>query len=346
MQSLCSVAFMAIPAMERPMMRNPFARLSVVRFALLVGLAAFLSGPPVLIGQEEAKTLAISRIEPIPLDGPEHPGGQALYYLVNTTFPRPWQEAEKSFKVRVDGQDAPFTQFGASFSGGTAGADFWVYLGKPGKKKVEVSFSKDGKAVRAEREVNVSTQPEMRLLGHYSGECVLENEALRFFAFAIKSAALRVSGKDVKLENQPIQGFEGLSILTAPAILVPGKNSIEYSGIDLDGKHFVHTATLYYLADNKMKSGDRFLFTWGKPGTRSGPYFRLTIDGDALVMGEKGPDVRILDQDRNGWISGGIAYSHPITAIKTGTAKLSLFETHRYLMPETLEKTIQITVER
>ncbi len=318
----------------------------LARIASFLALMTVLFTPPLVAGQEPAKTLAITQIEPIALDGLDHPaGGQALYYRVDIALPQAWEEAEKTFQVRVDGQLAPFEQFGSGYAGDTAGADFWVYLGRPGRKKVEVSLVRDGKTIRAERDFTAATQPTIRLLGHYSGECVFENEPLRFFTYSIKDAAVKVNGKEVKAEIQPIPGFDGLSILTVPASLTPGKNSIEYAGIDSEGKLSPHTATLYYLADNKMKVGDRFLLTWGRVGSRSGPFFRLTVDGDALVLGEKGPDVRILDQDRNGWISGTIAWSHPITAKKAGTGQLNLFETHRYLMPEKLEKAIEITVE-
>jgi hypothetical protein len=317
-----------------------------VRKAVFLGTMAVFSLSALLVGQEAAKTLAITQIEPIPLEGPDRPAsGQTLYYRVDLVLPQAWQEAEKTFQVLVDGQPAPFEQFGSSSIGGTDGADFWVYLGKPGKKKVEVSLMLDGKPIRAEREFNAASQPAMRLLGHYSGECVLENEPLRFFAYSIKDASVEVNGKKFTPETQPIPGFESLAILSIPPSLVPGNNLIEYSGHDLAGKRLFHSATLYYLAGNRMKVGERFLFTWGHPGTRSGPYFRLTLDGDALALGEKGQDVRILEQDRNGWIGGTIAWSHPVTAKKAGTGQLDLFETHRYLMPEKLEKTIQITVE-
>ncbi len=327
-------------------MRNGFDSLRLIQRAGLLGVLASVSFTALLAAQEPPRTLAITGIEPIPLEGPDRPAGSlALYYRVDIAFPQPWQEAEKSFQVHVNGVPAPFAQFGSSYAGGAAGADFWVYLGKPGKKKIEVSMVENGKTVHAAREVTIAPEPAMRLLGHYSGECLLENEALRFFAYLVKNAVVRLNGKEAPADLQPISGFEGLSIVTVPAGLAPGKNLIEYLGVDLEGRHFQHTLVLYYLAGNKVKVGDRFQFTWGHPGSRSGPYFRITADGDSLVLGEKGEDVRILDRDPKGWVSSSVVYSHQITAKKPGSAQLNLFETPRYLLPERLEKSIQITVE-
>ena len=300
---------------------------SLVRNLLLLALLAVFLSPAIAAAQEPPKTLIITSIDRIPLDGPGHSeDAEALFYLVDTAYPQDWQEeVESTFKVTVDGHAAKYEAGGQSFGSGTAGTDFWVYLGTPGKKMVEVTLVKDGKTIRAEKEFTVPSEPALRLLGHYNGECLLQNEALQLVSYSVKDAAVKVNGKQVQPEIEPLQGFEGISTIAIPPSLAPGKNVVEFSGTDAEGKRISHAVELYFAADNKMKVGDRCLFTYGGVRSKSGPSYCVNPDGNVLVSEGGNQWKTILIQKPDGWVHSNEEFGWPITAKKAGIGGLALF---------------------
>ena len=313
---------------------------------LLALLAVFLS-PAFAAAQEPPKTLIITSIDRIPLDGPSHAeDAEALFYLVNTEYPQDWQEeVEKTFQVMVDGHAAKYEAGGGSFGSGTAGAGFWVYLGTPGKKKVEVTLVKDGKTIRAQKEFTVPQESALRLLGHYNGECLLQNEARKLLSYSVKDAAVKVNGKQVQSDLQPLPGFDGISTITIPPSLTPGKNVVEFSGMSPEGKHIFHTVAIYLAADNKMKAGDRCLFTYGGVGSKSGPFYYVNPDGNVLALEGGNQWKTILIQKPDGWVHSDEVFGWPIAAKKAGVGGLALFVKSNFMLPEELDKKIQFTVE-
>ncbi len=328
-------------------MRMDCTQNPLVRIAMVLPLLAALWVPATMAGEEPAKTLTITTINRIPLNGPgKTEDAESLYYLVDTAYPQDWQdEVEKSFKVSVDGQPATYQDSGGGFGGGTANAGFWVYLGRPGKKTIEVTLVKDGKTVSAEKEFTVPPEAALRMLGHYDAEAVFENEALKFLAYEVKDAAVTVNGNPVQAEPQPLKGFDGVSILTVPPCLKPGSNAIEYSGRDAQGKSISHKISLYYAAENKAKAGDRFMFTYGRIASKSGPFYYVNTDGEVLVQTGNVEWKTILKQDEKGWIGASEVFGHPILAKKAGAGGLALFVKSNFLLPQELDKKIQITVE-
>jgi len=331
-------------------MRNySIAELSV-RNVLVLALLAVLAvawRPAPVYGQEPPKTLTISKIERIPLDGPGHPeDAESLYYLVYAAYPQDWQdEVQDTFKVMIDGHVAHYEGGGGGFGGGEAESSFWVYLGAPGKKKIEVTLVHEGKTIHAEKEFTVEARPALRLLDHYDGESFFKDEALRFLCFSTKDVAITVNGKAVEPESMPVEGFDGISILTIAPSLRPGINSIEYSGADAEGKRFSHTASFYFAANNKLKVGDHILFTYGGPKSKSGPFYYVYADGTVLVSGGSVQWKSVLVQGAKKLITDHEVFGFPITAKAAGSGGVALFVKSNFLLHEELDKKIDITVE-
>jgi hypothetical protein len=346
-QTQRGVRFTAIPATERPIMRIDSSRQSLVRNVLLLALLSVFLSSALAAAQEPPKTLIITSIDRIPLDGPGHSeDAESLFYMVNTEYPQDWQEeVENTFKVMVNGNAANYEGGGGSFGSGTAGADFWVYLGTPGTKKVEVTLVKDGKTIRAEKEFIVPAVAALRLLGHYNGECLLQNEALELISYSVKDAVVKVNGKQVQPGLQPLQGLDGISTITIPPSLTPGKNVVEFSGTDPDGKRVSHAVALYFVADHKMKVGDRCLFTYGGVRSKSGPFYYVNPDGNMLALEGGNQWKTILIQKPDGWVHSDEVFGWPIAAKKAGIGGLALFVKSNFMLPEELDKKIQFTVE-
>ena len=252
---------------------------------------------------------------------------------------------KKTFNVLVDGHATPYEAAGAGYGGGEAETSFWVFLGAPGKKNVEVTLVHSGKTVRAKKEFTVVSQPALRLLDHYDGECLFQNESLRFLSFSSTDSTVKVNGKQVQIDSKPVQGFDGVSTFTIPPSLQPGNNTIEYSALNAQGNRFSHTAVLYFAAENKVRAGDRFLFTYGGPRSKSGPFYYVVADGNVLASAGGVQWKSILIQEPKGWIRDSEVFGYPITAKKAGSGGLVLSVKSNFLLAEELDKKINITVE-
>jgi len=328
-------------------MRMDWTQFPVVRTALGMALAALMGWPGTAAGQAPTKTLVITEIRPIPLNGPGRAEeGGSIYYLVEATYPQDWQdEVENTFKVKVDGLPATYQDSGSGFGGGEADRSFWVYLGSPGKKTIEVTLVKDGKTIAAEKEFTVPAESVIRLLDHYDGEAVFENEALKFVDFGALDVSMKVNGVAVDVKTEPVKGFEGVSMVTVPPSLKPGMNTIEYASTNAEAKQTKQTIQLYYASGNKAKVGDHFLFTYGRMGSKSGPFYNVMTDGAVLVQTGQTEWKIALKMDEKGWVGGLEVFGHPIEAKKAGTGGLALFVKSNFMLPEELDKKIAFTVE-
>ncbi len=325
---------------------NP-AGILFARSGLVGALTALVCALGTISAQEPPKTLVITEVLPIPVDGPMHEGqGGSLYYRVEASYPQEWQDAvENTFAVKVDGQPATYQATGAGFGGGAADEDFWVYLGGPGKKKVEVTLVKDGKVIGATKEFTVAPVAVLRVLGHYDNECLLDNDALKLIAFGVQETAVKVNGQPVETSAQNVKGFHGISLVMIPPSLRAGENTVEYAGSDAEGKRVSGSLALYYAAGNKMKAGDRCLFPYGKIASKSGPFYYVGADGEALANTGGVKWETVLEQDEKGWIGAIEALGNPIQAKKPGKGVLTLSVKHNFLQPEELDKKVEITVE-
>ena len=328
-------------------MRVKLTRILLGCTGAAAALAAVVWAPAQAAAQEPPKTLVITEIVPIPVDGPMHlDDAGALYYRVEAAYPQGWQDAvENTFAVKVDGQPATYQATGAGFGGGAADEDFWVYLGGPGKKKVEVTLVKDGKVIGAKKEFTVAPVAVLRVLGHYDNECLLDNDALKLIAFGVQDAAVKVNGQPVETSRQGVKGFDGISLITIPPSLKAGENTVEYAGSDAQGKRVSGSLALYYAAGNKMKAGDSCLFTYGKVASKSGPFYYVATDGEALANTGGVKWETVLEQDEKGWVGAIEALGNPIRAKKPGKGVLTLSVKHNFLQPEELDKKVEIAVE-
>lgn len=93
-------------------------RILFARTGLVAWLLALVCAPALLAAQEPPKTLAITEVLPIPVNGPSHSEDtESLYYRVEVTYPQDWQdEVENTFKVEVDGHPATCETTGAALA--------------------------------------------------------------------------------------------------------------------------------------------------------------------------------------------------------------------------------------
>ena len=312
-----------------------------------------LAVPSGVFAQAPAKTLTITEVEPLVLDHLDAQNPTALYYLVETHYPKAWMDkVESSFQITVDGKPAAFDGIGGGFSD-DANRSFRFYAGTAGKRLVQVSLTVEGKQVKASREFTVKAPPLVRLLDHVADECVFENAPLRFLVFDATNPVIKLNGKAIVAEAKPSVEFPGITILTVPPSLLPGINQVEIVATGSAGQPVTQKSTLLFAAENTVKVGSKLNVVWGYMGSRSGPFFQLGSDQQVLVpAGSKQLESRIeVESGKSNdaapkfpWISAGGVNVYSFTAQKPGKGKLSYEEQSHWTLPSEVKKTVEITV--
>ncbi|WP_420237858.1 hypothetical protein ACOBR2_20080 [Telmatobacter bradus] len=315
------------------------------RNLLLFGFLMLAAG--LLSAQPEQAALGIVRIQSIPFDGPtaENPA-EALYSLVEVSSPQSWAGRE-NFRLTVDGQAAPF----ALVSDSAGSASFRLYAGEPGTKTLGVTATLDGKTLRAEKQFNVVAAPTLRLLDHVDTELLFEDQPLRFVAYYVKDPEIRVNGSLMEPQSAPLEGFEGVTILTIQPNLDPDRNRIEFSAEDATGNRVVHNVTLYLAQSGVLSKGDKFSVVYGEPRPKPGPFYRVHGDGEFLANAGS-PRSRIaltvaLDKNASGqlpWIGSQTFLAFPFKAKKEGLGELQYAVKGHFSELEKTEKRVNLKV--
>lgn len=334
-------------------MRNLFRRFSWLGGTL--ALAALAATPAAAVGAVPVKTLVIDKIDPLSLTGHDEAApADGLYYSIDTRYPKAWMnKAQNTFKLTVDGKPAPWEAAGGGFSGDDANAAFRIYLSEAGKKTVSVALILGGKTITATKEVEVKGAPVLRLLDWIDGEGVFENVPLRFVLYEVKNLAVKINGKDVAAETRPLEAFAGIYLATVAPSLVPGTNKIEFSAVDTKGAPVASSATLLYIANNTVKLGDKFSIVYGAMGSRSGPFYSIKSDGEALDLSHGSSWKSRLVASQPGkdeassklpWIFPETVNAFPAIAQKAGKSTLTFYVKSNFMYPEKEDKKLEITV--
>jgi hypothetical protein len=317
------------------------------RTLLLFGFLMLAAG--LLGAQPEQAALGIVRIQSIPLDGPtaENPA-EALYSLVEVSSPQNWAGRE-SFRMTVDGQDAPFELV----SGSMGNVRFRLYAGEPGTKTLVVTVTLDGKTLRAERQFNVVAAPTLRLLDHVDTELLFEDQPLRFAAYHAKNPEIRVNGSLMEPQSAALEGFDGVTLLTIPPSLDPDRNRIEFSSEDAAGNRVVHNVTLYLAQSGVLSKGDKFSVVYGEPRPKPGPFYRVHGDGEFLTnAGSPRPRIALTvapAKNASGlpqlpWIGSHTLLAFPFKAKNAGLGELQYAVKGHFSELEKTDKRVNLKV--
>ena len=269
------------------------------------------------------------------------------YAVVEVEYPKSWPD-EPAFSVSVNGQPADMRWAGGGYSGETQNASFQVFTGAKPVREVRVTSSVDGKQYEAKVDLNWSF-PAIALLLDRPGnrDALFEDAELRFFLFKAQDLSILHNGK--ALVTEPLDGIvrHGEVSRVKPP-WQDGLNIITLVATAADGSRIDHEYSFVFLGNGRMAKGETANVIFGFPGSRSGPFFRVGMAGDAVTMEPEALSVingaKIDTPDSQGWLLDGQVLRRSIAGSAPGDATVLFFEKPHFRMPETLVREFRIRV--
>jgi hypothetical protein len=232
-------------------------------------------------------------------DGPRIAGVRPVpdlpYLIVDVEYPR--GGAELSFTFEADGKPAPSRALGGGSEPTRLQATYLVYPGAACQRLVarwgEGAEERTAPATPAWRAPALAV-----LLGRLGDrEALFEAVDLEFQVFPPAAASFLHDG--TPLAPARVEGGGPGERLRLSPRWHPGLNELRMAVTGPAGKG-ERTFTFVLLEDGGLAPGDTARLVYGEVGSRSGPFYRLAVDGDAVaVAGEELGQLPVAD---GGWI--------------------------------------------
>lgn len=284
----------------RPLHRSR-SILAALSLALLAAAGpAFARGP------------RIASVRPVP-DRP--------YLVVDVEYPRgALAPPEPSFTFEADGRPAPARAVGGGSDPRTLTATYLVFPGAacrqlvarwgPGPKQRTAPASPRWKA------------PALALLLDRLGdrEALLAPADLEVQVFPPATARLFQDGSPLPATRVEAPG-PGERLRVSPR-WQPGLNAIRMV-IEGPAGRSERALTFVLVQDGGLAPGDSARLVYGEVGSRSGPFYRLTVEGDALALATDGLG-EVARAAGDGWIVGDQVHVATLQARVAGEATLRI----------------------
>jgi hypothetical protein len=283
---------------------HPFHRSRSILAALSLALLA-TAGPAYARGPR------IASVRPVP-DRP--------YLAVDVEYPRDALPPEPSFTFEADGRPAPARAAGGGSDPQTITATYLVFPGAacrqlvarwgPGPKERTAPASPRWKA------------PALALLLDRLGdrEALLAPADLEVQVFPPATARLLQDGSPLPATRVEAPG-PGERLRVSPR-WQPGLNTIRLV-VEGPAGRSERTFTFVLVQDGGLAPGDSARLVYGEVGSRSGPFYRLAVEGDALALATDGLG-EVARAAGDGWIAGAQVHVATLQARAAGEATLRI----------------------
>ncbi|MBP7526314.1 MAG: hypothetical protein KA801_00205 [Syntrophorhabdaceae bacterium] len=262
-----------------------------------------------------------------------------IYAAVSIEFPKAWTNPQ--FTWEVNGKPARMRQRSGGFSEDRNMADFLFIPGKTEKQSVTVKTVIDGKRVDAKSSFDWKPTPFIAVIGHTGDrEIVMAREKLTVAAANVTDVKLFFNGKEV----HPRPSAGDIQTLSFDPAWRKGKNVLTVNADKLDGGIIAKNFTFFDLGDGGvLPLGQTAVLQYGQEGSKSGPFYDVRIEGDAIAA-VRDARVRRSLIDKDGWIVSEVWLARELRAQKEGMAKVRVFVKPHFLQKMELEKEFSITV--
>jgi len=273
---------------------------------LLAGPAAAKDGP------------RIASVRPVP-DLP--------YLSVDVEYPR--DGTERSFTFEADGKPAPSRAMGGGSEPTHLQATYLVYPG-PACQRLVARWG-DGAAERTAPVMPAWKAPSLTvLLGRLGDhEALFEAVDLEFQVFSPATASFLHDGTPL-VPTRAEAGGPGERLRISPR-WHPGLNEIRMAVTSPTGTR-ERTFTFVLLEDGGLSPDDTVRLVYGEVGSKSGPFYRLAIEGDAVMVA--GNELGELPAADGGWIFHSPVVIAKLEAKKAGQATLRIERKGSFLFGE------------
>ncbi|HXE71181.1 MAG TPA: hypothetical protein VNO81_00845 [Candidatus Nitrosotenuis sp.] len=253
--------------------------------------------------------------------------------LVEIGYPQPpASEGEGELTLLVDGRPALWEEVGGGFGEGMRTRSVAVTAGAPGGKVVVARLRLGSRTLEGKLTVAFAPRPAL-LPAWVDGELITRPVPLRADLRFVEDPSFRVNGVPVECKfekNLNPDGVTRTAVVVEPP-LSPGVNTIEILARGYDGRE-VHVGSRLYLApEGRVRLGDSFRLVYGRLGSKSGPFYSVTLEGQALVETADSQDSE-----------GRLIKSYRAAA--TGEARLQIFVKPHFLQPPRLKRELRLSV--
>jgi hypothetical protein len=273
---------------------------------LLAGPAAAKDGP------------RIAGVRPVP---------ELPYLIVDVEYQR--DDAELSFTFEADGKLAPSRALGGGSEPTQFQATYLVYPG-PACQSLVARWG-EGAEERTAPATPAWKAPSMAvLLGRLGDrEALFEAVDLEFQVFSPAAASFLQEGTPL-VATRVEAGGPGERLRISPH-WHPGLNEIRMAVTGPTEKR-ERTFTFVLLGDGGLAPGNTARLVYGEVGSKSGPFYRLAVEGDAVVVA--GKELGKLLAADGGWIFDSPVLVAKLEAKKAGQATLRIERKGSFLFGE------------
>ncbi len=270
------------------------------------------------------------------------PTANAIYAIASVEYPASWGNDIK-FTVEINGRPIRIRKVSGGFSGSTSMADLMFFSKRAGRQNITVKTIVNGRNIQSKSSFDGKQTPFVAVMGHAGDREILTGkDKLLIVAIAnVMDVRISFNGKD--MYGKP-SGSGDIQTRSLDSAWRRGKNVLTVSGNKFDGSLIVKNFTFIYLGeDSVLPLGETAIFYYGKEGSKSGPFYDVKVNGDALATVR---DVRTdrLSMDNDGWLISDPMLGKELRAQKSGTATIQVFIKPHFLETMKLDRELTITV--
>ena len=261
-----------------------------------------------------------------------------VYAEVSLEFPKTWEQPD--FLVEVDGREVMAHPRSGGFSSDRQMESLIFFPGKPGRKRVTVTATTEGRRVETTGWLEWKPTPVVALIGHTGDrDLILQRQDITLVLVNVEEATLAFNGAAV----QPESLGEHAKLLRFAPNWVSGRNVLTVQGTGPDGTAVSGRYTFVYAGDGTLVEGETVTLDYGTQGSKSGPFFRVAVEGPAVVPARATePESYVMSDD--GWLGDETHLVQELKASTPGISTVRVFEKPHFLMPEELKKEIVLRV--
>lgn len=251
--------------------------------------------------------------------------------LLEVSFPT--THADPEIAVKVNGRTVFTESVGGGSGSGRMSRSLAVNPAAFGRLRIEVAVAADGRTRRARTSANY--RPQGALLPDWcDSELILGSRGLSVKFRHARLLDVAVNGRTVDFGILKIVPEDGITYtaVIAPG-LVSGENHVTITALSWTGETVIQNSTVVFSGDGEIRSGQVFRVVYGHSGSRSGPFYRTTVDSQKLVelASEELADGRLLKTYR---------------AQSSGPASITIEKRANFLGQYELERTIALRITR
>lgn len=245
------------------------------------------------------------------------------YIILEVEYPHTLERPQEA--ITVNGRPARYRLSGGGSNPAARQQDYYLYVGAPGAKQVSVTLTSGGKHLSASTQLDFRSGGGILPLGRLAGEGVFSPGEWRYYVYFLKDIRVRVNGADLPHRLTPLPDSADHQLLTFAPALRAGHNTVEVTGKNPQGEERSSSLPVFFLKDHTVKVGDSFWFPYGEVGSKSGPFYRLLVEGAALKPLRE-TFLRRLTLTDDLWLGGVDLFSKELQAVAPGEVTLKVLE--------------------